>query len=449
MLFNVMNTGTSDIPRLYTAFAEWAACFLFCFIFPGKISRKRKIAFSVIFLLVQEAWLLLTENLSTVVWIPCMLAALGIMYLYLQLTLSGTRQYILYVSFKAFLIAEFMASLEWQLEYCFRNSFPGRDGSNRDRFAGLLFVIIVYGGCLVICGLVERNMNGAEIAPEITGKELLSSGMIVAAAFALSNLSFVYQKTPFTSGFITDIYNIRTLVDLGGLAILYAYQSRLAEMSAEKNIAALNNMLKSQYEHYRNYQDSIDLINIKYHDLKHQLEGLRQEIDPEKRGKWLDSMEQELDAYQPEQQTGNRVLDGVIDGKMALMRKYRIKFTCVADGKLLEFIHVADLCAIFGNALDNAIEHVIGVSDPEQRVIHLRISSRKQFIFIEVNNYCMEPVKMKNGYPVTTKQDRKNHGFGLKSIDYTVKKYDGTLNFGREGNLFIVRILIPMPPTTE
>ena len=45
----------------------------------------------------------------------------------------------------------------------------------------------------------------------------------------------------------------------------------------------MNVMLKSQYDQYRNYQDSLDLIQMKYHDLKHQITGLRAESDEEKR----------------------------------------------------------------------------------------------------------------------------------------------------------------------
>lgn len=88
---------------------------------------------------------------------------------------------------------------------------------------------------------------------------------------------------PFASRERADIFSIRTLIDLGGIAILYAYQSRISEYVAERELSVMNMMLKSQYEQYRNYQDSLDLIQMKYHDLKHQIMGLRAESDEEKR----------------------------------------------------------------------------------------------------------------------------------------------------------------------
>ncbi len=52
--------------------------------------------------------------------------------------------------------------------------------------------------------------------------------------------------------------------------------------------------------------------------------------------------------------------------------------------RLLDFIHVTDLCSIFGNALDNAIEHVIMIPEAEKRLIHLTVSAKKSFVFIKI-----------------------------------------------------------------
>ena len=334
-----------------------------------------------------------------------------------------------------------MASLEWQLEY-----FAYR-GRSEKGILSILTLAIVYGAVTTILWIIESRMKRDEIELEISVKELYSTLLIVLSAFMLSNLSFVYRNTPFSGSIATDIFTIRTLVDFGGLAILYAYQSLRHEVGAEKELSKIQSILTAQYDSYRNYQEVTDLINMKYHDLKHQIAGLRAEQDPEKRSKWIDQMEDELAAYQPERQTGNQVLDGVLDGKMPLIRNAGIAFTCVADGELLKFIHVTDICTIFGNALDNAIEYVSMISDPEKKIIHMEISSRKQFVYAEVRNYCDTEIKIKNGFPMTTKRDAGNHGFGIKSISYAVKKYGGTMQFGVKDHFFFIRILIPKEET--
>ncbi len=55
----------------------------------------------------------------------------------------------------------------------------------------------------------------------------------------------------------------------------------LVSILPKKELSAMNVILKSQYDQYRNYQDSLDLIQMKYHDLKHQITALRAESDAE------------------------------------------------------------------------------------------------------------------------------------------------------------------------
>ena len=233
-------------------------------------------------------------------------------------------------------------------------------------------------------------------------------------------------------------------IDFGGIAILHAYQSRISEYIAEKELSAMNVILKSQYDQYRNYQDSLDLIQMKYHDLKHQITALRAESDAEKRKKWIDAMEEEVSAFENMSKTGNQVLDTILAAKIFHCRKNHIQITCVADGKLLDFIHVTDLCSIFGNALDNAIEHVIMIPEAEKRLIHLTVSAKKSFVFIKIENYCEDKIqKNENDLITTTKADRQNHGFGLKSIRTAVEKYNGSVDFGVDQNWFELKILLP------
>lgn len=68
-----------DIPRIYTAIAEWVACMLF--ILPMK-KRFGKIVTGVIaggILLVQCGFLMATDNINIYLWIPCMMIAVAIM----------------------------------------------------------------------------------------------------------------------------------------------------------------------------------------------------------------------------------------------------------------------------------------------------------------------------------------------------------------------------------
>lgn len=431
-----MENFFADIPRIYTAVAEWLACLTYCMVMKRKVKNEDFVLVTILSLIVQSMFLVLTKGLPVVFWIPCMLIAVGLMYAYMAFCCDDSKNVIGYYCARAFLLAELAASLEWQLAYFFWNYTDSI-------LVQALILVGVYALVFTWAHYMEIGITRGVFQLEINTRELWAAILIAAVVFAFSNLSFVFRNTPFSGGVTADIFYIRTLVDIAGIMILYVYQSRICELLAEKELRNIHSMLKAQYDKYRNYQNTFDLINMKYHDLKHQIAGLRAEMSDEERKKWIDSLEQELESYSPELETGNSVLDTLIAGKMMNCRANNIKITCVADGDVLEFMHVADICTIFGNALDNAIESVTLIEDPEKRLIHLSLSQKKNFILIQINNYCENVITMKNGYPVTTKADKGNHGFGLKSIRYTVEKYHGTLNFDLKDNWFELKMLIP------
>ena len=183
---------------------------------------------------------------------------------------------------------------------------------------------------------------------------------------------------------------------------------------------------------------------MKYHDLKHQIAGLRAETDSVKRGEWLDAMEDELSSFETWNKQETVFWTPYLQQKFFTAEKTNIQITCVADGKILDYIHVIDICTIFGNALDNAIEHVVMIPEKEKRLIHVSVSQKKNFVFIKVENYCEnEIIKNEHQLISTTKSDKQNHGFGLKSMIQTAQKYNGSVDFGVKNNWFELKILLP------
>lgn len=84
--------------------------------------------------------------------------------------------------------------------------------------------------------------------------------------------------------------------------------------------------------------------------------------------------------------------------------------------------------------------------EEEKRLIHLTVSAKKKFVFIKVENYCEEKVEVnEHGILPTSKADKDNHGFGIKSICYAVQKYDGGVNFGVKNNWFLPKAFAGLP----
>ncbi len=427
-----------DIPKFYTALAEWISCVLYIMVLRKdvKITKKEISAFvSAFFLLIgiQE----IIGKVPEALWIPGMLIAVAIMYSLFWYCGRVKKVTAGYWLVRAFVLAEMTASLEWQISYYLSENF-----SVKGEGVEHIFMMVIYGGAFAIVYLIESRQE--HILIEVTVKELLTTAAIGVVCFCLSNLSYVYANTPFSSPFAREAFNIRTLIDLGGYAFLLAYHLQRCEDHVRTELDAIQNILRNQYSQYRQSQESINIINHKYHDLKHQIAVLRREENPEKKEEYLDEMERGIRDYESMFKTGNGVLDTLLTGVSLKCARRDITFTCVADGSLLNQIYVMDLCTIFGNALDNAMEHVIRIEDREKRLIHVTVSKMAEFVLVRIENYLQDEIRFDGELPSTTKGNKSFHGFGLKSIKYSVEKYHGTMEVKTEDHWFTINILIPM-----
>lgn len=427
-----------DIPRIYTAIAEWMACMLFILPVKKRFDRVKTGVLMAAALVIQSLFLTMTGSVRIYFWIPCMIIAvllmIGFIYGCCDISLTDAG----YFGMIAFVAAEFTASIEWQIVCFFWN------GTVPAVIIQIVMLVLIYGSVAVILYKMLHMHLPKDGKMGISLKEYISGLVIAIAVFAVSNISFLTENTPFSGRYSFEIGNIRTLVDLGGIAILYAHLIQCCELRVRKELEAVQNVLQNQYVQYKQSRESIELINYKYHDLKHQIAVLRSEEDPKKREEFLNRMEEEIRQYEAQNKTGNKVLDTVLTTKSLYCAKHGITFTCVADGTLLDFMDVMDICSIFGNALDNAIECELKIQEKEKRLIHVTVSKQKQFLILRFENYCEETLQYQEGTPVTTKKEKEFHGYGLKSIQYTVNKYDGAVSVNLEDNWFELKVLIPI-----
>ncbi|MDD3403577.1 MAG: ATP-binding protein [Hespellia sp.] len=439
-----MEVVIRDIPRIYTALAEWSACLITIIMFRKRLQGVKLYLTAAVMLVVQVAFMDLTKALnSNVMWILCMAGAVALMFTFIFICCKVKVVDAIYCCARDFILAEFMASFEWQI-YCF--FWPAAEAPVWVR--GLL-LLVTYGGICLIMYRLDRLHLSERDTLNVEIKEVVSVVVIVVIIFIISNLSFVSANTPFSGMYNEEIMNIRTIVDFGGLAILYAYFVQCSEFRTRTELEAMQNVFKNQYQQYQQSKESIDIINRKYHDFKHQIAALRAETDIEKKNAYLDEMEQDIKDYEAQNKTGNQVLDTLLTSKSLYCSRKHISLTNVVDGKLLDFIYTMDLCSIFGNALDNAIECEQKIKDRAKRLIHVSVSAQKGFVLICVENYCEEPVVFKDGLPVTSKMDKSMHGYGMKSMRHATQKYGGTLTASQSNNWFELKILIPIPEETE
>ena len=225
-------------------------------------------------------------------------------------------------------------------------------------------------------------------------------------------------------------------------ALTYALDYELlVSRHLEIERAATERVMAERELQYQRSRENVEAINIKCHDIRHQIRHLAGGSEAVDSGALAD-IEREVSIYDAQAQTGNEALDTVLTEKGLVCSGAGITLSCMADGESLGFMAPADIYAFFGNALDNAIRAVSGL-ERSRRSISLVVREARGMVSIHIENPCEGELEFVDGLPETTKQDKASHGFGVRSMRNTAERYGGTLTTLVQDGSFHVNAMIP------
>jgi len=215
---------------------------------------------------------------------------------------------------------------------------------------------------------------------------------------------------------------------------------RVMEHRQETTIikATLNSKIRQQ----EMMENNINFINMKCHDLRKELRRLK-----EQKGNLTDEdfclLEESLNFYDSSIQTGNVNIDALIQEKLIYCNSVGVELTALVDGEAFKDMASSDVYFLLVNIIDNAIEAAEAFDKKDKRVISLTASKKHGVLLIEETNYYQGEISFNHdGSIKTTKDNKKYHGYGTKSIAYIVKKYDGKMEFETKDNIFKLKIAI-------
>ena len=286
---------------------------------------------------------------------------------------------------------------------------------------------------------VAIGLTLARWMPEKGQYQIGPRQMVSAWVFCImSENLFIYAKVDPGAA----LFNI--VVQFYCITLLYLQSALFKKSSMRKELETIQLLWHQQKGQYQLSKETIELINHKCHDLKHQVQAIRAVKDEKERETYLEKIEKSVQIYSAIVRTGNEILDTILTEKSLICENSGIHINCVADGSLLAFMNPVDLYTLFGNALDNAIEAVRKLESKEKRVIDIMLYERQSFLMLQIVNPMCGEVKFEDGLPLTTKAKNGYHGYGMKSMLHTIQKYEGHLTTEVKNGCFYFNVMLPL-----
>lgn len=250
-----------------------------------------------------------------------------------------------------------------------------------------------------------------------------------------------------------SVLNTQTISLLSVLAIVITYLlifflvfvlldrfSVSARLNYEQSLRIQENCLKESY--YREIdENNLQLRKIK-HDLKNKLlvfSNLRSnEVDVVK--EMISSVLLEINELEGQIYTQNNAINAICKVKFSDAKKKKIPIDY--DISLPEYINISygDLGILYGNLLDNAMDACEKLEE-ESRYISIITKLYNESLLLSIENSKDSSLFSEEKY-FTTKRDRKNHGFGIKSVREVVERYHGTIHISSDTDKFKVEIVL-------
>ncbi|WP_122638669.1 sensor histidine kinase [Romboutsia sp. Marseille-P6047] len=234
------------------------------------------------------------------------------------------------------------------------------------------------------------------------------------------------------------------LIVLSSIVLLIVIRKIIEDDKVKLEYELINERIKTNHKNYENIYDIYDRLKFVYHDLKNHMICMKGYDTKEEIISYINNLENQIGDFEKVKNTGNKTLDIILGEKIHLCKKHNIKFEDNINISKLGFIKDIDICAIFANAIDNAIEACVNIDNEIEKRIEVKATYINGFSIIKFINSKVNDIRIIDERIKTSKDDEKIHGIGLASIEYIVDKYDGEVVVNYSDNEFILKIMIPI-----
>ncbi len=296
--------------------------------------------------------------------------------------------------------------------------------------------------CIIICNTnikikVKQVIN-------LTPKNV--KRLFLSIIFCCAILSTLIVNDYLYIGNINSIIAIRILFIILIILLSLALPTLMIYSMTNKHFKDLTENYEKQINAQSEYYILLSKSNFELrrfrHDYKNMCIGLSKLISENQNDEALEMLKNQnlaLTSSLTQFDTGNGIADALLTDKQKQADKIntKIKFDGAVPNNTIK---PTDLCIIFGNTIDNALEACQSIEQSKTKTIYISCECNSGFMFIKISNPIKQKVKIDGNKPLTTKADKALHGFGLNSLEKAVKQYNGTISYECTDDCFQVNI---------
>lgn len=352
-------------------------------------------------------------------------------------TITNIGNHILQIAFSFFTV-----TLLYDMGILFfiilERSFHLSSSTNVKNFLSMLSVIVsvlTYKGILKKCQLGSLDKSKF--------KYFIIFFLLLIADFIISHGFFEYILAQNETQFFFIINLAYILISIGFFAELMLIIYFMAMSEIHKANAKMASMYLEMQKNYYEYLEKREEDTRRFrHDIQNHLTMIRllyQESRYPEMEHYFDELDVKTATLSRNINVGNEIINALLNYYESYMEKNFIHLSINGHFPASLNISSYDLCTIFSNLLDNALE---ALCNYKNAIVKINLAYDDTHYIISAQNPCKGNLKHPKPLP-TTKSDTQNHGYGLKNIKDTVHKYQGIINISIENDTFRIDIIIP------
>lgn len=245
---------------------------------------------------------------------------------------------------------------------------------------------------------------------------------------------------------IVNVYYVIAIVLIVLNMVVFHLINEILENSQRiREADVLKQQSIGQLELYNSLRKNYDIQRKRTHEYKNQImciDSLLKKKNYNKLEEYINSIFDKLDGQLDMVDTNNEVVNAVINAKYYEALQNDVLFIL----KINDLSHIKvsdeDIVTILSNLLDNAIE-AAGQCDIDKRTVGIKLLYEDDVLSIAVSNsYKTEPEIMEDGYMRTIKDDKEQHGLGIRNVVATLEKYNAEYIIDYKNGEFVFSIIM-------